>query len=301
MAEHHVGPRAFPLHEAVAHGDFAEVKRLIASGFDINQFHYDRVTPLHVASLAGKMDIVRYLVENGALVNANSIDNSTPLCDACAGGSVEVVQYLLDCGAQVNPPLLLSTPLHEAALRGNTPVVALLVDAGARLTASDLHYGTPLHAVCSRNNPSVKCIQILLQAGAHANALKTHRTPLHLIAMNSNSVDAASVLLEYGANIYLKDGLGRRPRDLSQPGSPLAELLAQHEQIPPSLSHCCRLVIRASVGPKRLRLLTELSIPTILMQYLKRDVIKFSLFWNLYSFWTFLFSPLHNHYITIPV
>ncbi|XP_076057609.1 uncharacterized protein LOC143035041 isoform X9 [Oratosquilla oratoria] len=251
---HKMGPRAFPLHEAVAHGDFAEVKRLIASGFDINQFHYDRVTPLHVASLAGKMDIVRYLVENGALVNANSIDNSTPLCDACAGGSVEVVQYLLDCGAQVNPPLLLSTPLHEAALRG-----------------------------------------------AHANALKTHRTPLHLIAMNSNSVDAASVLLEYGANIYLKDGLGRRPRDLSQPGSPLAELLAQHEQIPPSLSHCCRLVIRASVGPKRLRLLTELSIPTILMQYLKRDVIKFSLFWNLYSFWTFLFSPLHNHYITIPV
>lgn len=41
--------------------------------------------------------------------------------------------------------------------------------------------------------------------GANANALKNHRTPLHLVASQSCSEEAALLLIAYGANVYLRN------------------------------------------------------------------------------------------------
>lgn len=130
-------------------------------------------------------------------------------------------------------------------LPGYTDIVALLVASGAKLNVNDLHYGTPLHAACSMTMPSVACIRFLLKAGmiteeknylkflksslissyknsvqwnfyrsltclekfagAGVNAIKNHKTPLHYIAMYSKSVEAAQLLLAYGANVYMQD------------------------------------------------------------------------------------------------
>ncbi|KAK4305886.1 hypothetical protein Pmani_022249 [Petrolisthes manimaculis] len=259
----------FPLHNAVASHDFKEVDRLVLDGYDVNQQHYDRVTPLHMACLTGDVPITTYLLERGALVNAQSIDNSTPLCDAAAGGSEECVKLLLSRGALVNPPLLLSTPLHEASLRGHTEVVKCLIQAGAKLDANDLHYGTPLHAACSRTTPSLTCIRLLLQSGANPNALKNHKTPLHMVASQSGNEEATILLIAYGANVYLRDNQGRSPRDLAGRSSTLQRLLTEHEKDPPPLTQCCRLTIRSHLGPSRLHTIPHLSAPQILIGFLQ--------------------------------
>ncbi|XP_068212796.1 ankyrin repeat and SOCS box protein 13-like isoform X1 [Palaemon carinicauda] len=259
----------FPLHNAVAMRNFSEVQRLVDSGYNINEQHYDRVTPLHMACLTGDVEITQYLLQKGAWINAQSIDNSTPLCDACAGGSVECVKLLLNLGAAVNPPLLLSTPLHEAALRGNTEIVSLLIAAGAYLDPNDTHYGTPLHAACSMGSPSLSCIKCLLKSGVKVNAIKNHKTPLHYIAMNSKSIDAARVLLQYGADPYLRTNSGLTARQIAGQGSDMAILLAAFECTPQSLAHFCRLTIRRQLGPRRLKSLNRLEIPTILVHYLQ--------------------------------
>lgn len=259
----------FPLHNAVASRNFVEVQSLVADGHDINEQHYDRVTPLHMACLTGDVQITDFLLQKGAWVNAQSIDNSTPLCDACAGGNVECVKMLLNRGAFVNPPLLLSTPLHEAALRGYTDIVTVLILAGAKLNVNDLHYGTPLHAACSMQFPSLTCISFLLKSGANVNAIKNHKTPLHLIAMFSKSDEAAQLLLAYGADVYMKDNLGRTAQDIAGPSSALAHLLVANEKDPRPLTQCCRLTIRSQLGPSRLQLINKLEAPPILIGFLQ--------------------------------
>ncbi|XP_042224736.1 ankyrin repeat and SOCS box protein 13-like isoform X2 [Homarus americanus] len=259
----------FPLHNAVASRNFKEVQNLVAEGHDINEQHFDRVTPLHMACLTGDVEITDFLLQKGAWINAQSIDNSTPLCDACASGSVECVNMLLRRGAIVNPPLLLSTPLHEAALRGHTDIVSVLIIAGAKLNVNDLHYGTPLHATCSMQSPSIACIRYLLKSGASVNAIKNHTTPLHIICMYSKSEEAAQLLLAYGANVYLKDNLGRTARDLAWRSSALVNLLAAHERDPRPLTQCCRLAIRSYLGPSRLQLINKLEAPRILIGFLQ--------------------------------
>ncbi|XP_047499553.1 ankyrin repeat and SOCS box protein 13-like isoform X1 [Penaeus chinensis] len=259
----------FPLHNAVASRNFNEVQRLLADGHDVNELHYDRVTPLHMACLSGDLKTTQYLLDRGAWVDAQSIDNSTPLCDACAGGSLECVKLLLQQGASVNPPLLLSTPLHEAALRGHTQIVALLIQEGARLNCNDLHYGTPLHAACSMQRPSISCIHHLLKSGASVNALKNHKTPLHLIAMNSKSEAATELLIAYGANVYLKDCSGCTPRNLAGPNTSMEAILSAFERDPRPLTQWCRLAIRSQLGPRGIKLIDQLEAPTILTRFLQ--------------------------------
>ncbi|XP_050727949.1 ankyrin repeat and SOCS box protein 13-like isoform X1 [Eriocheir sinensis] len=259
----------FPLHNAVASKNFKHVQDLVNDGHDINEQHYDRVTPLHMACLTGDRQITKYLLDRGAWVNAQSIDNSTPLCDACAGGSLDCVKLLLTGGALVNPPLLPATPLHEAALRGYTDIVSLLVASGAKLNVNDLHYGTPLHAACSMTMPSIACIRFLLKAGAGVNAIKNHKTPLHYIAMYSKSVEAAQLLLAYGANVYMQDNMGKTARDLAGASTGLAKLLATQEKCPRPLVQCCRLAIRSHLGPSRLQLISQLEAPSILIGFLE--------------------------------
>ncbi|KAK7075904.1 Ankyrin repeat and SOCS box [Halocaridina rubra] len=259
----------FPLHNAVASRNFPEVIRLLETGYDINEQHYDRVTPLHMACLTGDIEISQYLIQRGAWINAESIDNSTPLCDACAGGSVECVKLLLAHGATVNPPLPLSTPLHEAALRGHTAVVEILISSGAYLNKNDTHYGTPLHAACCMQNPSIDCIHYLLKSGVKVNAIKNHKTPLHYVAMTSKNPEATRLLLMYGANPYLRDNSGRTARDIAGQRSTMASVLADFESTPQPLSQYCRLVIRSQLGPARLGFIKKLEAPAILLQFLQ--------------------------------
>uniref|UniRef100_A0A3B3VE55 Ankyrin repeat and SOCS box protein 13-like n=1 Tax=Poecilia latipinna TaxID=48699 RepID=A0A3B3VE55_9TELE len=207
------------LHEAASQGRALQLKQLIESGASVNMVTVDNITPLHEACIQARPNCARLLLEAGAQVDIRTIHGSTPLCNACAAGSLECAQLLLEYGATVNPSLtaLTASPLHEACIQGNAEVVRLMITSGAKLEAFDVHFGPPLHIACAKGH--VECVKELLKAGANVNSVNFHETSLHHAA-RAHMVDMIELLVEFGANVYASDGLGKKPLDYTTPASP---------------------------------------------------------------------------------
>jgi uncharacterized protein len=144
------------LHDAARSGDIAEVKRLLATGGDINERDGNDATPLHWAAYAGHTLLARLLIERGADVYANEnqiclvpfqtaaaeqspqanaqIPNGvTPLHWAAAGGYGSTAELLIAEGANVNAETNEGlTPLGTAVLSDHQDVILLLKRHGAR-------------------------------------------------------------------------------------------------------------------------------------------------------------------------
>ncbi|XP_059153442.1 ankyrin repeat and SOCS box protein 13-like [Physella acuta] len=257
----------YPLHRAAREGRLEDLKKLLESKkYDVNKATFEMVRPLHEACLAGNLECVALLIQHGANVNLANIDGATALCDACCNGNVKCVELLLEHGALVNPPLLFSTPVHEAVFRDNWECLLVLLKHGASMDKSDCHFGTPLHvAACKGHKTSA---EVLLRAGANANISKIYQTPLHEAA-RSQDHQFVELLLEHGACVYTKNSKGYTARQLVPSStSQCKSLLQEWESIPRSLKHYCRLTIRASLGPQRLRYTSQLRLPKPLVRFL---------------------------------
>ena len=106
------------LFEAVFVGDVAEIKRLIASGVDVDEKHKTGYTSLHFACLRKKEDCVRVLLQHGADPNTVDRYGSTPLLNACYSYPINlnIIRMLLDYGADRNKlpeDLILSDEILE--------------------------------------------------------------------------------------------------------------------------------------------------------------------------------------------
>ena len=88
------------LLKAIGRGDVAEVKRLLASGANVNAKNNDGETPLHWASGEGHAGMVKRLLASGANVNAKNKYGQTPLHVASYNGQAEVVKILKDAGGK---------------------------------------------------------------------------------------------------------------------------------------------------------------------------------------------------------
>ncbi|KAJ8381589.1 hypothetical protein SKAU_G00023670 [Synaphobranchus kaupii] len=253
------------VHKAASQGRALELQQLIESGASVNVVAVDSITPLHEACIQGQTQCVRLLLDAGAQVDARNIDGSTPLCDACAAGSLDCVKLLLDHGATVNPRLFTFSPLHEACMGGNTDCVRLMIAKGAQMEAHDCHFGTPLHVACARQH--LDCAKVLLNAGANVNAAKLHETALHHAAKVKN-VDLIEMLVEFGGNVYATDNLGKKPIDYTRPGSPPALSLEFYESTPLSLQHLSRLTLRTVLGKRALEVVSKLTLPNRIINYL---------------------------------
>jgi len=101
---------------------------------------------------------------------------------ACSQGNLDLVKRLLSEGADVN-----STDgdgwsvLHYAARHGHTEVVKTLIQAGANLNVQPKIYG---------------------------------RAPLHFAAIAPARLDASIELINFGADVTLKDSKRRTPFDM---------------------------------------------------------------------------------------
>ena len=86
--------------QSVESGDYAEVKRLIEKGADVNAQDNEGATALMLASYNGHTEVVKLLIDKGVDVNAHANTGHTALMLASAEGHKEIVKLLLNAGAQ---------------------------------------------------------------------------------------------------------------------------------------------------------------------------------------------------------
>ena len=178
------------LYDAAQTGDAAQIRRLVASGADVNGFDLNRMTPLYVAAIHGEVGAINALVDAGASVDAGeNLYEFTPLHAAIANGQVGAINALIGAGANVNAIAypFSTAPLHVAL--GVAGFYALFLDP------DDAH---------ERHSP-VGVVRALLAASADPNAVEydANRTPLQLAVIRQDggkSIENVRALLSAGAN-----------------------------------------------------------------------------------------------------
>ena len=88
--------------KSVKGGAFAEVKRLIEEGTDVNAQDNEGWTALMWALEYGHTEVVKLLIEEGADVNAKDKKGFTALMYSSREGNTEIVKLLIEAGADVN-------------------------------------------------------------------------------------------------------------------------------------------------------------------------------------------------------
>lgn len=79
---------------AAAQGDINELRRLVASGVDLNAGDYDNRTGLHLAASEGKLEAVKFFIAKGVNLSPRDRFGGTPLIDAKRGDHRQVVALL---------------------------------------------------------------------------------------------------------------------------------------------------------------------------------------------------------------
>ncbi|KAL6076684.1 E3 ubiquitin-protein ligase HTD1, variant 3 [Balamuthia mandrillaris] len=202
------------------------VKVLLAHGADPNLRTEDGSTPLHFAA-EKNAEIVRLLLEAGAEVNVcANISRSDEEGEGDSSDEDEEAEEGTVFGYRASG----ETPLLVAAEEGNCNVCRVLLEHGSDVLAMNAEGQTALHHAVSHNN--VELCRVLLEAGADPDAMNisgdSFHSPLHVAA--SLNADVCLLLLEYGANVLLRDSFGDLPLHRA--------VKAQQEQIVRTLLNC---------------------------------------------------------------
>jgi ankyrin repeat protein len=175
------GPSTAPASPTVANaamaGDTATVRRLVASGANVNIAQGDGMTALHWAAERGDLAMANALLRAHASVKAVTREASyTPLHIASKNGNAAVVRALIKAGADVNALTNSgATALHLAAGSGSADAVLALIEKGANVNAKESAHGqTPL--VFAAEYDRADAIRVLLKHGADANVYTTEES-----------------------------------------------------------------------------------------------------------------------------
>ena len=201
----HGGRIVAPLPAALCKRHFRVAHLLHSHGAVIDVRGNSERTPLRTASMSGQVDIMRWLLDHGADANARSKDGITPLSGAVSRMDVDVVQVLLEHNADVN------LQLHGGA----TPLYCALNARHSVRKVADM-------------------VRRLLEHGADPNICNNaHSSPLHQASSNG-LLEAARLLLSYGAKVDEKDTWGRTPFQLaaSKRHDEITKLLLEHGAVP---------------------------------------------------------------------
>ena len=198
------GRNLFPLPAALYKKHFRVADLLHRHGAVVDIQGSAKYTPLFAASYHGHVDIMRWLLDHGADANTRSESRFTPLFEAIDKMYLEAVQILLEHNADVNPQNLL----------GKTPLYWLLSHDDTKRKSADM-------------------VQRLLEHGANPNiCTNNHEIPLHE-ASSQGLLEAARMLLRYGAKLDVKNKEGKTPLQLAK-SDEMTKLLLDHGAVLPT-------------------------------------------------------------------
>ena len=222
---------------AIRNGDYAQVRKLIESGADVNTADKDGTTALMHSVIESDVRMMKLLIDKGANVNMKNSQDSTALMYAAT--NLAKTRVLLDAGAEVKVKGKRgATPMSVAVTTsGSTPVLKLLVSKGAELedrlmtlaaATGDLEAIQYLLSIGvppgDRTSASLSaaitarceaCARLLVEKGAPANGLRPNGTLNTNVGASTGGVlnDAAKrampelsqFLLDHGASLESTD------------------------------------------------------------------------------------------------
>jgi hypothetical protein len=172
------------LHAAAAHGDAAEITRLVSGGADVNALDGHRRTPLHIAVHLRHRDAAQALLKGGANPNALDAQAYDIVTIAAVNDDVPMLNLALAGGCHPNN---VTSPYHGTALiaaahLGHEQVVRTLIAAGAALDhVNNLGWTALMESIVlgDGGRRHVATLEALVQAGANlAIADRQGVTPL---------------------------------------------------------------------------------------------------------------------------
>uniref|UniRef100_A0A672JHP8 Serine/threonine-protein phosphatase 6 regulatory ankyrin repeat subunit C-like n=1 Tax=Salarias fasciatus TaxID=181472 RepID=A0A672JHP8_SALFA len=187
------------LHMACHTGQDAVATELVNCGANINQPNYHGNTPLHLAATSSSGVLcLELLVNNGADVNMQNKEGKSALHMAAMYGRFTGSQILIQNGGEVDcVDVNGNTPLHVAARHGQELLISTLLTNGADRSRQGIHGMIPLHLAALYGFPD--CCRKLLSNGENP------------IYVNSINVECLNLLINFGAELDIKDDLGRSP------------------------------------------------------------------------------------------
>jgi ankyrin repeat protein len=155
---------------AIERDSSAMVVSLLNRGFDPNTRDPQGQHGLILALRYGALSVVDALLDDDAThVDVRTEKDESPLMLAALRGLREICERLISKDADVNKPGW--APLHYAATGGHLPVMQLLLEHHAYIDAASPNGSTPLMMAAMYGSPSA--VQLLLDAGADPY-LKNH-------------------------------------------------------------------------------------------------------------------------------
>ncbi|XP_055416307.1 fibronectin type 3 and ankyrin repeat domains protein 1 [Bubalus kerabau] len=199
------------LHRAVNVNDEDLLVRILQGGnvkVDVpNKFGF---TALMVAAQRGYTRLVKILISHGTDVNLQNGSGKDSLMLACYAGHLDVVKYLRRHGASWDTRDLGGcTALHWAADGGHCNVIEWMIGDGCEVDAVDAgSRWTPLMRV-SAVSGNQEVASLLIDAGADVNMKdKDGKTPL-MVAVLNNHEELVQLLLDRGADASVKNEFGK--------------------------------------------------------------------------------------------
>lgn len=166
-------------------------------------------------------EVVSFLINAGANLNAQTKEGWTALQNIASSSRNDllgIARLLLEAGANPNIQNVIDdTPLLLALFHKKNDVARLLINSGANVNLSNKVGVSPLLTVAGPVNYNLGLAKLLIEAGADINYknTRTGSTPLHY-AVYAGNQEMATLLLEKGANMILRNNDGKTPIGLAQ-------------------------------------------------------------------------------------
>jgi ankyrin repeat protein len=194
----------------------AIAKLLINRGADLTIRNNQGNTPLCKAVMCNNLDIVKYLIAKKAELNITGGKNGSPLHIACYQSNLELVRILAAADADVNlvDPLV-GTPLQSACCcqrssyekETQESIIRYLInEAKADVTTFGGLYGCVLNAACGRSTPEM--VKLILEKGAKIDVKDgMGRVAIHFAV--ARSMENFQLILDAGGDVEARDKMGR--------------------------------------------------------------------------------------------
>ena len=153
---------------AASRNDCDRLLSLLRKGLSVNVADYDKRTALHVASSDGAAEAVRLLLDEGADINAKDRFGHTALDESVGYGHLVIAQLLRDSGGQFGQMEKLEAQLIQSAAINDLPQITALLASGVNANCFDYDRRTPLHLAVAEGH--VEAAKLLLQYGARVDS-----------------------------------------------------------------------------------------------------------------------------------